>query len=121
MTYTGGELIEYLPQRFVDEYEGFKKAGDALKIGFWVVDIAFVSFCHKIKLLTRILGDKTWRMFAFKLAAIALPLSFMDRIEEDAKDQFYRGLYRGVHKFYKRYKQTGDILDLNINIILEEN
>ena len=80
MTYTGGELIEYLPQRFVDEYENFKTAGNSIKIGFWVADIAFVSICHKIKLLTKILGDKTWKMFVFKLATITFPLSFMDRI-----------------------------------------
>lgn len=73
-------MIEYLPKRFVDEYENFKTAGNSIKIGFWAFDIAFVSLCHKIKFLTKILGDKTWRMFAFKLAAIAIPLSFMDTI-----------------------------------------
>ncbi len=60
-------------------------------------------------------------MFAFKIAAIFFPLSFMDSIEEDARVQFYRSLYKGVHKFYRRYKQTSDILDLNVKIILEEN
>ena len=60
-------------------------------------------------------------MFAFKIAAIGFPLSFIDRVEEDAINQFYKGLYKGIYKFYKRYKQTGDILDLNIYTILEEN
>jgi hypothetical protein len=59
-------------------------------------------------------------MFAFKIAAIGFPLSFIDSVEEDAINQFNKGLYTRVNKFYKRYKQTGDILDLNINIILED-
>ena len=54
--------------------------GTYIKVGFWVMDIAFVSFCHKIKLLTRVLGEKGWKMFAFKIAAVAFPLSFMDKI-----------------------------------------
>jgi hypothetical protein len=29
-------------------------------------------------------------------------------------------MYRGVHKFYRRYKMTGDILDLNVKIVLED-
>lgn len=92
-----------------------------MKVGFWAVDIAFVSFCHKIKLLTRILGDKTWKMFAFKIAFIVFPLTFLDRVQADAVDQYNKNLYRGVYKFYKRYKQTGDILDLNMHVNLEEN
>ena len=92
-----------------------------IKIGFWTVDIAFVSLCHKIKILTRILGDKTWRMFAFKIALVAFPLTFIERVEADAVDQYNKNLYRGMHKFYRRYKQTGDILDLNIHMKLDES
>lgn len=69
-----------MPKRFVDDHEEFKRAGNMIKIGFWVVGITFVSLCHKIKLLTKILGDKTWRMFAFKIALVAFPLTFLDKV-----------------------------------------
>lgn len=92
-----------------------------IKIGFWVVGITFVSLCHKIKLLTKILGDKTWRMFAFKIALVAFPLTFLDKVQADAVQQYNKNLYKGVYKFYKRYKQTGDILDLNIHVKLDES
>lgn len=95
--------------------------GNKIKIGFWAVDIAFVSLCHKIKILSKILGEKTWRMFAFKIVFILFPLTFFDRVEADAVEQYNKHFFKGVYKFYKRYKQTGDILDLNIHVKLEES
>ncbi len=70
-------MIEYLPKDFVEAHESFKKTGEYMKVGFWVTDVLFVTFCHKIRLLSRLLGDKTWRMFVFKFAAVALPFIFI--------------------------------------------
>ena len=77
MTYTEGELIEYLPKEFVDAHESFTRTGEYMKVGFWVTDVLFVTFCHKIRLMSRLLGEKTWKMFVFKIAAVALPFTFI--------------------------------------------
>lgn len=41
-------------------------------IGFWIVDIGFVSFCHRIKIINRIFSNK-WSMLIFKLACVVGP------------------------------------------------
>jgi hypothetical protein len=85
----------------------------ALKVIFWTVDISAVVFCHKIKFISRMLGEKTWKMFIFKLFLVAVPLQFLNNIENSAKEIFNEETYKQIRKLYRRYKQTGDMLDLN--------
>jgi hypothetical protein len=51
----------------------FERYGLIFKVMFWTIDMSVVIFCHKIKLLSRFLGEKTWKMFLFKIALVAFP------------------------------------------------
>ena len=51
-----------------------------MTIGFWVVTLGFAGLCHKVGLINRVLGDRTWKMFTFKLTALFLPYLAMDAI-----------------------------------------
>ena len=46
-----------------------------MTIGFWVVTLGFAGLCHKIGFISRVLGDRTWKMFTFKLTALVMPLA----------------------------------------------
>lgn len=52
--------------------KNFQTTKRNIAIAFWACDITFVTFCHKIKLLNRILPNK-WAMFTFKLACVIVP------------------------------------------------
>jgi hypothetical protein len=45
---------------------------------FWVVNILFITFCHKISLFSRLFGDRTWKMFTFKGLMFGIPLFCSD-------------------------------------------
>lgn len=57
-------------------------------------------------------------MFGFKIAALVVPFLAMDRIMPEAETEEVDFLWSKMREPYKRYKYSGDILELNPNITL---
>lgn len=89
-----------------------------MTIAFWVLCFGFAGFCHRIPPLRRVLGERSWKMFGFKVAALVFPFLAMDRIMPEAEGEEVDFLWSRMKEPYKRYKYTGDILELNPNINL---
>lgn len=66
-----------MPKKIRDHQKTFDQTSKIFTISFWIADLAFVAFCHKINLLNRLLGINTWKMFTFKMLALAFPYYFM--------------------------------------------
>ena len=58
-------------------------------------------------------GQKNWKMLTFKIASLGIPYVFMDKLMESAGQQQMNLLYWQAKDRYKRYKMTGDMLQLN--------
>lgn len=110
MEYTDGELIAYFPEAIREQYKSYQNITKYMTIGFWAVCLGFAVSCHKIKWLSRLLGDKTWKMFSFKLLSVCLPYYFMEEIMPSAGEEELNLLFERVRDSYKRYKLSGDIL-----------
>jgi hypothetical protein len=57
-------------------------------------------------------------MFGFKLGSLVLPYLAMDSIMPKAETEEIDFLWKNAKENYKRYKFTGDILELNHSINL---
>ena len=64
-----------------------------LAAAYWTIDILFISFCHKIRLLNTILPNQ-WVMFAFKIACVIGPAYLYIQIEEKAIKEHHACLYQ---------------------------
>lgn len=107
-----------MPTNIYNLNKSFETTKRAVVLGFWAIDITFVTFCHKIKILNRLLPNK-WAMFAFKLAFVVGPYFFYEEIEKSAIREQLARVYAYVEDDYRKYKNTGDILMLNpkVNIL----
>jgi hypothetical protein len=56
-----------------------------MTIAFWVVSLSFAGLCHKIGIISRLLGNHSWKMFGFKLSSLVLPYLAMDAIMPTAE------------------------------------
>lgn len=61
-----------MPRHVRNINEQFISTKRSLAVAYWGIDILFITFCHKIKFLSRTLSNK-WAMFAFKLLFLAGP------------------------------------------------
>jgi len=77
MEHTEGELISYFPNSITQQYSSFQSITKYMTIGFWVVCLGFAGTCHRIRLLNRLLGEKSWKMFSFKLLSVIVPFFVM--------------------------------------------
>ncbi len=69
-------------------------------------------FSHKISIINRIFGSK-WGNFGFKSVAILVPYFGFIELEKRAVQEHLSKLYNLVEDDYRKYKNTGDILQLN--------
>lgn len=57
-------------------------------------------------------------MFAFKMSALCLPYMYMETLMTTAQEEEMNLLYKKSKEPFKKYKLTGDILELNPQIQL---
>ena len=70
-----------MPSKIKNYYKQFQENEKYVATSFWVVDLLFVTFCHKIKLVKKVFYNN-WAMFFFKLSLIAGPLYFTMALEK---------------------------------------
>lgn len=112
---TDGELLNYLPQPAYEMNKSFEKTKRIFSIVFWVLDIGFITYCHKIRIINRIFTNR-WGMFAFKLFSIILPFWGYFMIQNSATNENHSLIYSLIHQNYCKYQYTGNILMLNPEI-----
>lgn len=93
-------------------HKSFEFTKKLVSIGFWVLDVGFISYCHKIKIINKIFSNR-WAMLAFKLSCVIGPFFAYLWIEKTAIKEHLARLYSTVEDDYRKYKNTGDITLLN--------
>ena len=86
-----------------------------MAIGFWVINIVFVTFSHKIQFLKRMIPNQ-WVMFAAKGLVLGGSYFLYGELEDRAIRAHFERVYKVVEDEYRKYKNTGDILLFNPNI-----
>ena len=80
-----------------------------MAIGFWVINIVFVTFSHKIQFLKRMIPNQ-WVMFAAKGLVLGGSYFLYGELEDRAIRAHFERVYKVVEDEYRKYKNTGDIL-----------
>jgi hypothetical protein len=104
-----------LPKNIYNLNKNFETTKRTIVVSFWAIDIAFVTLCHKIKIINRLLPNK-WAMFSFKLACVVGPYFFYEEVEKSAIREQLARVYANIEDDYRKYKNTGNILMLNPNV-----
>jgi hypothetical protein len=53
---TDGELINYLDSKVSRQYRSYLQTSKYITIAFWVSNLSFAVFCHKIGIIRKVLG-----------------------------------------------------------------
>jgi hypothetical protein len=85
-------------------------------VGIWTVSLGIAVFSHKVKIISRLLGEKSWGMFTFKLSSLLIPYFAIEAITPEAEQEEINILWSRTKEKYRNYKNSGDILDLNPRI-----
>jgi hypothetical protein len=112
---TEGELLNYLPNPTYAINKSFEQTKRMFMIAFWVLDISFITFCHKIRAINRLFTNR-FGMFAFKLLSIVLPFGLYLMFQSSATNEHQTQIYSLIQKDYCKYQRTGNILMLNPEI-----
>lgn len=90
-----------------------------MAIGFWAVNIVFVTFSHKIKFINRMITNQ-WVMFLSKGLVLGVSYLLYGEFENKAIQLHFQRVYKVVEDEYRKYKNTGDILQFNPNIKVQD-
>jgi hypothetical protein len=53
-------------------------------VGIWTISLGVAIFAHKVKAISRVLGEKSWGMFTFKLSSLLIPYFAIEAIAPEA-------------------------------------
>jgi hypothetical protein len=53
-------------------------------VGIWTISLGIAIFAHKVKAISRVLGEKSWGMFTFKLSSLLIPYFAIEAITPEA-------------------------------------